>query len=268
MPVHQVTMEHGVLKEVYVALDGDRLITQAGEPSTPLLEQRLNDLGVQLAEGQVAEINLAMDGWMADAGHSLERGFILTVDYGRTAGDLYSAKHRNRGTLTTYRQHLQTDRPQERIGQQDISAQVDFTSLQRAGERAGLDYLGYTTQAEFLHNLGLGALLRRPFADSARQTQANRVGMTELAKPGGLGDFKVMAMGKGVGQPDLWGFVGSDDAVRLTSSLPQPAMTPDHIDLMAGRYPAAQVELELSWEDLWPNDPPGANADVDEVQTG
>ena len=254
MPVHQVTLERGILKEVFVTLDGDRFSTQTGRPSTPLLEQRLNGLGVALQEGQVAEVNLAIDGWVEEAAQSLERGFILTVDYGRHAGELYSATERFRGTLTTYRNHVQTDRPLERIGQQDISAQVDFTSLARAGESAGLDLLGYDTQAAFLHNLGLDKLLHRPSPGPRRQAQANRVGMRELVKPGGLGDFKVMAMGKGVGHPELWGFYQSPEALRLTAGLPAPEMTLGHIDLMAGRYPAAETEFEMSWDELWDGD--------------
>ena len=130
------------------------------------------------------------------AAQSLERGFVLTIDYGRPAGELYSATERLRGTLTTFAAHLQTDRPLERIGQQDMSAQVDFTTLARAGAQAGLDFLGYANQAAFLHNLGLGQLERRPPTSPPRQAQASRVGMRELAKPGGLGDFKVMAQAR------------------------------------------------------------------------
>ena len=156
-PVHQVTLQDGRLREIWVTANGGELALVAEEPSTPLLAGRLAALGVELKEGQVAEINLGLDKWARDVAHSMERGFVLTIDYGRLAEDLYSPADRFRGTLTTYRDHLQTDRPLERIGQQDMSAQVDFTSLARAGTHAGLEFLGYTTQADFLGNLGWNA---------------------------------------------------------------------------------------------------------------
>lgn len=268
MPVHQVTLRDGVLKEVFVALDGDRLATRTGDPSTPLLQRRLGDLGIELEEGQIAEVNLSMDCWIREAAQSLHRGLILAIDYGRTAEELYSPTERFRGTLTTYHRHLQTDQPLERVGQQDMTAQVDFSALARASERAGLDFLGYTTQAEFLSNLGLQDLLRRPLAGPMRQVQANRVGIRELAKPGGLGGFKVIAFGKDVGEPSLWGFQRTEDALRITESLPQPVITPDHIDLTSGRYPATEVEFEMSWGDLWLDDEPNQATDGCEAGTG
>ena len=256
MPVHQVTVEQGRLREVYIALDGDVLVTHTGEPSTPLLAQRLAGLDIELAEGQTAEVNLALGDWVEAAAQSLERGFVLTIDYGRPAEELYSAVDRFRGTLTTFAAHLQTDRPLERIGQQDMSAQVDFTTLARAGTQAGLDFLGYASQSAFLHNLGLGQLERRPPVGPPRQAQASRVGMRELAKPGGLGDFKVIAQGKNADNPQLWGFHPSERAMGLVAQMPLPLPTPEHLDLLAGRYPAAEVEFEMTWDSLWPGDSP------------
>ena len=256
MPVHQVTIEGGRLREIYVTLDGSKLATRTGEPSTPFLTQRLADLHVELAEGQIAEVNLGLDGWTREVTRAMDRGFILTIDYGRTAQDLYSAAERFRGTLTTFRSHIQTDRPFERVGYQDISAQVDFTTLARLGGGAGLDLLGYITQAEFLNNLGIGFLIQRPSTDSWRELQGSRSGMRELVKRGGLGDFRVMAQGKNVGRPELWGFNNwSDASTAIIGAMPTPMPTPDHIDLLSRRYPAAESEFEVNWGTLWPADP-------------
>ena len=249
-PVHQVTMERGRLREVYLTLDGGGLAFQTGEPSTPALAERLNALDVELAEGQTAEVNLALDAWAAEVSQALERGFVLTIDYGRTAGGLYSAAERFRGTLTTFHRHLQTDRPLERIGGQDMSAQVDFTSWARAGAKAGLDFLNCVSQSVFLRNLGLGRLQQRPPVGPPRQAQASRMGMRELSKSGGLGDFLVMAQGKNVGQPELWGFHPPEDAAKLADGLPTPLPTHQHLDLLTGRYPAHTAEFELVWDTL------------------
>lgn len=255
MPAHQVTVEGGRLREVYVGSDGGGgLVLRTGEPSTPLLARRLAAVGITLAEGQVAEVNLGLDGWAAEAARSLARGFVLAVDYGREAADLYSAAARFRGTLTAFYRHTQTDRPLERIGRQDLSAQVDFTALAQAGRRAGLDLLGCSTQADFLRNLGLERWLERRPPGPARGAQAELAGMRELANPGGLGGFKVMAWGKDVGRPRLWGFHPSGDAADLADRAGAPRLTRQHLDLLAGRYPQADAGLELGWEALWPGD--------------
>ncbi len=252
MPVHQVTHEGGRLKEIFVVEHGGELALQADEPSTPLLEQRLSALGVRLQEEQVAEVNLALEGWMKGAAESLDRGLVLIIDYGRSAGDLYSPTERFRGTLTTFRNHLQTDRPLEHIGRQDISAQVDFTTVAGAAGDAGLDVLGYSSQSEFLRNLGFGRLLERTAAVPGSR-RSSLMAMRELIKPEGLGAFRVMALGRNIGQPALWGFEHSREPGELVHQLPVPVPTQDHIDLLSGRYPWHQAEFEVPWDTLWPD---------------
>ena len=256
MPVHQVTVEGGSLREVYVGTLGPELVTVTGDPSTRALSGRLDDVGIHLAEGQTAEINLVLEGWVASAAQSLKRGFLLTIDYGRLAEELYSAEDRFRGTLTTFYDHLQTDDPLHRIGQQDMSAQVDFTTLARTGTRTGLDFLGYTNQSTFLRSLGLDLLERRPAVSNPRQAQSSRVGMRELIRPDGLGDFKVMVQGKNVGKPELWGFHSSDRAQEIATLMPTPTPTLDHLDLVAGRRPHSEVVFEMAWDALWDDVPP------------
>ena len=146
----------------------------------------------------------------------MERGFVLTVDYGRPAAELYSPELRRRGTLTTYYRHAQLDAPLQHVGRQDITAQVDFTSVIDAGRRNGLDLLGLDTQGRFLRRLGLTRMQQRLAALDLPQyaAQANRAGMLDLARQGGLGDFKVLCQGKGVGAPELWGFTPSAEAAE------------------------------------------------------
>ena len=256
VPVHQVTCEYGELRELYVVSRDGELAMQADTPSTPQLAQRLESLGVRLQEGQIGEVNLALDGWIEGVAESLDRGFVLAVDYGRLAKDLYSPVERFRGTLTTYRNHLQTDRPLERIGEQDMSAQVDFTTLASTATDAGLNVLGYASQAEFLHNLGIDQLMGHLAGGRPRQSQSGRMAMRELVKPEGLGAFRVMALGKDAGNPELWGFHLADEPAELVEQMPAPAPTNEHIDLLAGRYPWHQMEVEVPWDALWPDDSP------------
>ena len=233
LPVHRLRMERGRLRELYVAVASDvadgyegQLVEQSGEPSTPLLEKRLRQLGVSLADDQTVEICLLLDDWATSVAAAMERGFALTIDYGRSAADLYDPAQRPHGTLVTYREHRQTDSPLLYAGRQDITAQVDFTSVSAAGERAGLVTVGNVPQGPFLSRLGLQALRRNsPFAhqpagdwvtlspgadglppdtlpetldlatDSSREWLT---ALTQLARPGGLGDFRVLVQAKGL----------------------------------------------------------------------
>jgi SAM-dependent MidA family methyltransferase len=246
-PVHQVRVRQGRSQEVYITQEGETLAEALGEPSTPALAARLEGLGVELAEGQTAEINLGLDNWAEEAAAALEAGFVLTIDYGHPARELYSAERRPRGTLTTYYRHVQTDAPLQRIGQQDLTAQVDFTSVINAGRRAGLEPLGFILQRQFLANLGLTYFQRRLASLDLplREIQTNRAGMLDLARPGGLGDFKALAQGKNVGQPRLWGFGSATEAATLAEQLPVPLLTPQHLSLLEGRYPQTDFEFDL-----------------------
>ena len=213
-------------------------------------------MGISLAEGQTAELNLGLDDWVAEAAGALESGFVLTIDYGGRAEELYSAELRPRGTLTTFYRHTQTDAPLRHIGQQDISAQVDFTSVVAAGRRAGLEPLGYTSQGQFLRNLDLDRLRRRVTSTPlpVGQGVANRAGLGALARPGGLGDFRVLVQGKNppplTGEPgNLWGLAPSPETRRLVEALPLPLLSAEHISLPQGWPQSSQQEFEVT--DLW-----------------
>ena len=233
LPVHRVRMEGGALRELYVGIESDvadgyegQLVEITGDPSTPNLERRLSAVGVSLSDGQTAEICLLLDDWAASVAAALDTGFVLTIDYGRSAHDLYDPNQRPHGTLVTYRAHRQTDTPLLDTGRQDITAQVDFTSVRLAGEQAGLATLDDMPQGRFLSRLGLqtirrngapqdsggggwitipidpeGALpdaLAEPIAPVQDDSRDWLTGLTHLVRPGGLGDFRVLVQARGL----------------------------------------------------------------------
>ncbi|MBI4199860.1 MAG: SAM-dependent methyltransferase [Chloroflexi bacterium] len=245
-PVHRVTVREGRLQEGYVAWDGGRFVEELAEPSTPLLAQRLAEEGVTLAEGQRAEVCLALDPWMEESAATLERGFLLTIDYGHLAPELYSPA-RSRGTLRCYYRHTLTANPYERVGQQDITTQVDFTAVVAAGARCGLRQYPLQSQAAFLKHLGLGVFLRRLAAAGLgqRDRDANRMAMLELARPGGMGDFKVLVQSKGVSQRGITGVAGASAAWdKRLEQLPLPLLEAHHLRLMEARYPHLAQQFE------------------------
>lgn len=259
-PVHQVKMDGGQLREVYIAIDAKGDLTETlAEPSTPALAARLAELNISLAAGQTAEINLQLDAWAEDVAAALDAGLVLTIDYGQPAAELYDNRLRPRGTLTAYYRHTQTDAPLRNIGRQDLTVQVDFTAVAQAGRRAGLTPLSLAPQGQFLRNLGLANFRRRLAAMplSRRDLAANRAGLAALDNPDGMGAFKVLAQGKGIGAPDLWGFAPAPAAAELAAKLPVPLLTDRHLDLPSGWPAAGAGEFDLEWERLWPDPPPG-----------
>ena len=122
-------------KAVFVTSEAGNLTEVLDEPSTPRIEKRLAGLGLSLPEGYRGEVNLAMEDWTSQLARTLDRGFVLTIDYGQLAADLYSDQH-TQGTLVCHNRHVVSSDPYQHIGQQDITAQVDFTSLMRLGDRS------------------------------------------------------------------------------------------------------------------------------------
>src|SRR5579883_708265 len=158
-PVHRVTVRDGRLRELWVGVDGDRFVDVEAEPSTPELSAYFARLGLLPGEGCLAEVNLDALAWIREAAAAIDRGFVLTLDYGYPARQLY-APWRRQGTLLCYSRHTVHSDPYVRLGQQDLTAHVDFTSLAAAGEGTGLRTLGFTTQQRFLAALGIDEALR------------------------------------------------------------------------------------------------------------
>ena len=253
-PVHRVTMSDGRLQEVYVTLRDGGLVEELEEPSTPALQERLDAVNVTLEEGRVVEVNLAAGIWMESVAAALDRGFVITIDYGTSARELYSRPDVG-GTLRCYHRHMEVGNPYRRIGEQDITSQVDFTSLVSQGRRHGLEVLGYVTQGHFLRALGLGHMVRRLRAEGLeqRRVEANSIGMLELVKAGGMGDFKVLVQGKKVGTPSLWGIEASDEPASILEGLPVPLRSEEHIPLLEGRYAHASYDWGYDYGDGRPS---------------
>jgi SAM-dependent MidA family methyltransferase len=202
-PVHLVEMSASGLGEIYVDLEADRLVERSGPPSSPDLAEYLADAGVTLASGARAEINLAAVAWMTDVAARLRRGFVVIVDYGHEAAELYS-EARSRGTLATYHRHL-VDAPGPDghrgpawladPGSRDLTSHIDFTSIRRAAERAGLETVAVVPQTRFLLDILEGSPLVAEL--SAPDRLADRLALKTLLMPGGLGStLTVMVFAK------------------------------------------------------------------------
>jgi len=210
MSVHRVRIDDGELREIFVDWDEKQFREELRESSTPEIGRYFERLGLLPGEGCTSEVNLAAVDWMSRVGAALRRGFVLTFDYGYEAEELY-APWRKEGTLLCFYKHTPSNDPYARVGRQDMTSHVDFTSLRDAGEADGLTTLGLVSQSEFLTNLGIGEALPGHNDElSLEERLARRRGVSELVDPAGLGRIKVLVQAKGIDVSHLSGLGVTD----------------------------------------------------------
>jgi SAM-dependent MidA family methyltransferase len=165
-------------------------------------------LPAPLPDGYVSEVCLAFQPWLSSMAAHLEQGVALLIDYGLPRAHLYHPE-RGAGTLRCHFRHRAHDDPFINVGLQDITAWVDFTGVAEGADGAGLDVLGFATQAAFLIGAGMESLLttEMQLADGDSRQQARLAGEARrLMLPGEMGEiFKVIALGRGHHAP-LSGF--------------------------------------------------------------
>jgi SAM-dependent MidA family methyltransferase len=168
----------------------------------------LESLPAALPEGYVSEVCTAFQPWVASLAGQLEHGVALLIDYGLPRAQLYHPE-RVTGTLRCHFRHRAHDDPFINVGLQDITAWVDFTRIAEAADSAGLEGLGFATQAGFLIGAGMEPILttEMALAQHDAQRQARLAGEARrLLMPGEMGEvFKVIALGRGFHEP-LSGF--------------------------------------------------------------
>jgi SAM-dependent MidA family methyltransferase len=210
LPAHRVVVEKGELREICVGFEEGQFIEILREPSMPALEEYFKEQGIMPEEGQQAEVCLEACDWIERTGRALERGFVLTIDYGHEAHALYD-EHHNRGTLLAYRDHAVSENLLDLPGEQDLTSHVNFTAVDLWGRRAGLLRTGLVTQSQFLVALGRGnefADLYEPGQTEMEKLRA-RLLLKNLIHPEGLGEkFQVLIQHKGITAPQLTGLSG------------------------------------------------------------
>lgn len=210
-PVHQFIIEQEKFREIYITTKTPNneqpeinFIEIVGEISTPKIAEYFELLGVDLSasvygDGYRSEVNLAALDWMSTVAQKLQRGYLLTIDYGHPAHRYYNPRRRE-GTLQCYYRHRYHNNPYIHVGRQDLTAHVNFTALEKQGELCGLDVVGFTQQALFLMALGLGdriAALSTSILD-VETLLRRREELHRAIDPMGLGGFGVLVQSKGL----------------------------------------------------------------------
>lgn len=208
-PVHWVELHNQTLQEMWVSVGEQGFIPILGDLSTPQLETYFEQVGIDLSqgypEGYRTEVNLAALDWLTQVENRMQRGYVLTIDYGYPAKRYYSTA-RHEGTLQCYFRHGHHGNPFAHVGEQDITAHVDFTALENRGREVGLEKIGFTQQGLFLMALGMGDRLYQLSNLTSADTPATgqtiqtiimrREALQQLISPMGLGNFGVLIQAK------------------------------------------------------------------------
>jgi SAM-dependent MidA family methyltransferase len=236
-PVHLIEMEDQ-LKEIYVDVDYEN-----NPPSTPFNEggqggfsvgnfkginfketkrplstkaivDYIHEFSIQLPKGYRTEINLKIKDWLRSISKFLSEGFVLTIDYGYPASDYYSDE-RNRGTLLCYYKHQVNEDPYSNIGQQDITAHINFSSIKKWGEKYGFRTIGFCQQGTYLISLGIDEIIKELY-ENERDYLFEVAKIKRLIFPGTIGEtHKVLIQCKWKGNPDLKGFAMKNQMNKL-----------------------------------------------------
>ena len=188
MPVDLIHFDGSAWRARGVARDGSDGFAWSDRPG-----DGRPPIDVDFAAGSTTELHREAAAFVATLGDRLERGAVFLVDYGFPEHEYYLAQ-RSGGTLMCHRGHRADPDPLVDVGLKDITSHLDFTALAVAGQDAGLDVVGYTSQARFLFNCGFAELLAEHE-------------MGEL--------FKVIGFAKGLPGFDPVGFAAGDRSHTL-----------------------------------------------------
>lgn len=195
-PVHRVVKTEAEVLEFYVALDDQGDFTwSTGSLSTPKLKEFFDTYSIELALGQIAEINLRIDEWLAQVAAKLENGYVITVDYGAEADELYEYQLRPNGTLRGFARHAFVENLLSQPGDCDLTASVNWTQVRTVGAALGLREIEFTSQQKFLLKEGLLEQLeyRLQRVKDEAEKAALTAGAREMILPGGMASsFQVL----------------------------------------------------------------------------
>ncbi len=204
-PVRLVEMDEKMM-EIYVSIENGK-ITEIKRRYDDNIKGYFNLFSIDLnsfPRGYRTEVNLRLRDWLKDVSDNLSEGFVLTVDYGYPAYDYYS-EERNRGTLLCFYRHRTNENPFLNIGEQDLTAHVNFSSLKKWGEEFGLKTIGFCPQGTFLISLGIDEVMAELYGETPDLFEIAKI--KGLILPQGMGEsHKVMIQYKGKGDPKLRGF--------------------------------------------------------------
>ena len=198
-PVHLIQKEDSIFKEICLDFKEDGSHTEVfADLSTPQLVEYVKELPSDLPNGYRTEANLSIHKWISELAGIISKGFVVTIDYGHTKKE-YFHSGRNRGTLLAYMNHSVNEELYERVGEQDLTAHVNFSDLHRWGKEVGFSTLGYVPQWAFLAGLDFEETFMELSGGKFDPFSPELAAVKMLLLPQGMGEsHKVLVQGKGV----------------------------------------------------------------------
>jgi len=194
LPIHRLIGRHGAaVGELFVGVEPDGSFAwREAEITDPALGDLLGGAGESLEPGQIADLSPGWKPLYRQMAEKLRRGLLVTCDYGFPRRQLLDRRVRSNGTLACYRKQQVHRNPLIRVGEQDLTAHVDFTALMEEGEELGLETVALTRQAGWLTSSGI-------FEDLAEAGQAERLEAMTLLDPEGMGEeIRVLVQARGL----------------------------------------------------------------------
>lgn len=195
LPVHRIKVKDKSIMEIYLRLDeaGENIIEELAPPSRAEIISYFDMLEIQFPnsypDGYETEVNLEAVEYIKKLGQVLKRGYVITIDYGYPATEYYSIE-RHRGTILAYHQHKSSENLYEHVGQQDITAHLNFSAISRAGTSSGLESIGFSNQMNFFTSLA---------ASSGYHSEEELAGIKDFIDPCGMGKtFNILVQQKAI----------------------------------------------------------------------
>ena len=202
LPFHRLKLYDGKIQEVFLFLRDGEIEEVLRDPEIEGIYDFSKRYLDGYSQGEEAEACLLAGKWLAEVGGALQKGFVLSIDYGSLAPELYSPGRRKSTFRCFYRHELSSD-PYTRVGEQDITADVNFSELMRIGDILGLATVEYTTQGQFLVDWGILEIFK---TYDKPQNQGDRLAAKTLFMPEFMGrKFKVLLQSRGLSPEKLRG---------------------------------------------------------------
>jgi len=184
-------------------------------PSSPEELEYLDRHSVHPEPGERVEAPLIAQNYMHQIASTIARGFLIAIDYGYTRAEQLAGRHR--GTLKAIRQHSVSANPYEAPGEQDITADVNFTALAAAAEQHGMQTQKLLTQSQFLMGIGEATQFADAFEDCRLPQERAKVALQlkHLVTPAGMGEsFHVLIASKGIKEEKVAALAGLNFGLR------------------------------------------------------
>ncbi|MGI8654228.1 MAG: class I SAM-dependent methyltransferase [Pyrinomonadaceae bacterium] len=199
-PIHRIQFSGGDFLELYVDVDEhENFYWKTGKLSKARLAEFFEGKPNELIEKQIIEVNLAAADYIRRVGKLVQKGYVVTVDYGAETAGLRNPPHRLTGTLRAIRRHQFAENLLSCPGEQDLTSTIDWTHIKEAGDEAGLQTILFARQDEFLLQAGLLEMLEREAARAPTEAERTRLRLEarEMILPERMsGSFQVLVQEK------------------------------------------------------------------------